>query len=597
MLKTAKVVGLNSDNAAALALVSPSQTSNLTLFLIAYCEAEDAFSKVRQSLSEAEEAFYSADLPVADRLNEAANMVKSALSEAVCVQVMAAAVLEDSSTTTLYFLSQSEQLLAFLLRDKKVVSLSAVGEVGQLISGILEEGNRVILTTESLINLLGGSVDRLAEIPFEGLEDEITSQLPHDRVDPVAVIILEKEKVVKEEETIKALGQSLPKGNVRQYFLGNLKFVLSRLLFRSKRETLVLGVVILGIVLVGLVVNFQRQKNSQILAQFEKNLQETSEHFSKAGTMKDTDSALAYQELEAAKGSLAKALKIKPQDNRALALKKQLEEDSGEILRVHQVTDFPLWLDLGLIKKDLTAKSFSLSLGKLLLLDTDKKTLILLDLNTKANQILAGQEKLGEAKLASLNGNLAWVYSLDKGLVKTDTQAGETKAVVKKDDDWGEIVDIYGFANRIYLLDRSKNQVWKYVPVVAGYSEKQTYFKEGVKADLGSVKKLQIDSSVWILKGGGEITKFTQGTPDYFSLSGLDKPVKEVKSFFVSDETDNLYLLDSGNKRLLVLDKKGVYKTQYQSDQFANFSDLVVDEKRKKVYLLAGSKIFQLELK
>ena len=113
----------------------------------------------------------------------------------------------------------------------------------------------------------------------------------------------------------------------------------------------------------------------------------------------------------------------------------------------------------------------------------------------------------------------------------------------------------------------------------------------------GRRHRSRFDSSIWVLKRNGEILKFTQGSPDFFSLSGLDKPVRDPKSFYVSDTTDDLYLLDSGNNRLLVMDKKGVYKAQYQSDKFGSLSDLVVDEKRKKAYLLDGSKIYVMELK
>ena len=56
-------------------------------------------------------------------------------------------------------------------------------------------------------------------------------------------------------------------------------------------------------------------------------------------------------------------------------------------------------------------------------------------------------------------------------------------------------------------------------------------------------------------------------------------------------------MLDSGNSRLLVLTKTGTYKGQITGDKFGQASDLVVDEKGKKVYLLDGSKIYQVELK
>ena len=56
-------------------------------------------------------------------------------------------------------------------------------------------------------------------------------------------------------------------------------------------------------------------------------------------------------------------------------------------------------------------------------------------------------------------------------------------------------------------------------------------------------------------------------------------------------------MLDSGNSRIVVLDKKGVYKAQYQGDKLGLIDDLVVDEGGKKIYLLDQSKIYSIELK
>jgi len=46
-----------------------------------------------------------------------------------------------------------------------------------------------------------------------------------------------------------------------------------------------------------------------------------------------------------------------------------------------------------------------------------------------------------------------------------------------------------------------------------------------------------------------------------------------------------------------VVDKIGVYKAQYQGDKFGASSDLVVDEKGKKVYLLESNKIYTMDLR
>lgn len=587
MLKTAKVVGLNSDTDAALAQVI--SLDGLNLFIIISCSFEDAFAKTRQVLFEAQEIFSSTEGSVSEKLSKTLGFIQQALNEAENLQVLVAVVCEDPTGSVFYLQSIGGDLVTYLLRNGNRNDLGSMSE-GTLVSGMLKPGDRVVMATQSLVELLDGDSGAL-RFPIENLEDEVAAHLPEADPYPVAAIVVEEEVVAQLEvaDVIDRTSFKETAGILGKALVGRLP--------RSRKGIAILTVVAVVIIATGLLTNIQRQKDSEITARFENSLKVASDEYDKAQSLKDSDSPAALASLATAKMAVDEALKIKPKDGRALDLKKQLEEGSGDVMRIYQMGDFPLWLDLDLIKKGLASKKLSFSLGNILILDETTATLVEIGLANKSQQTLAGQDKLGEAKLASLNGEIAWVYSEDKGMVRVDTKSKEAKAVIKKDEDWGGIAEIYGFASNIYLLDSNKNQIWKYVPVVLGYSDKINYFKEGVKATLSDVKKLQIDSSVWILKNGGEILKFTQGSPDFFSLNGLDKPVKDPKSFFVADTTDNLYLLDSGNNRLVVLDKKGVYRAQYQSDKLGSFSDLVVDEKGKKVYLLDGSKIFLMELK
>ncbi len=224
-------------------------------------------------------------------------------------------------------------------------------------------------------------------------------------------------------------------------------------------------------------------------------------------------------------------------------------------------------------------------------------TLVAVDIVKKSNQILAGSEKLGEAAFVSLNGGLAFIYSEDKGVLRIDTTSSKLSTVSKKDEELGSIKDIYGFAGNIYLLDQGKNMIWKYLPAADSYSGKREYLSKDTKADFSGSLRMQIESSIYVLKNGGEILRFTKGDKDNFSYSGLPAGVKDPKSMFTSSDTDNLYVLDSGNSRLLVLTKTGGYKGQITGDKFATATDLAVDEVGKKVYLLEGSKIYSVDLK
>jgi hypothetical protein len=239
----------------------------------------------------------------------------------------------------------------------------------------------------------------------------------------------------------------------------------------------------------------------------------------------------------------------------------------------------------------------SYSLGNILLLDSKTKSLVVLDTDKKTNTILAGPTQLGDAKYASINGDTAYVYSSDKGVLMTDINTPKVLPIIPPDPEWGQITDIYAFSGSIYLLDSIKNEIWKYVPVASGFSDKQIYIRDNQGVDFIGATKLKIDFSVWVLKPGPEIYRFTGGNLDNFAIGGLDKSTSDIPSFAVSEEKDEMYVLDNTNSRLLILNKNGEYQSEYTGSSFGQMEDVVVDDGKKVLYLLDKGTIYQLNLK
>lgn len=238
----------------------------------------------------------------------------------------------------------------------------------------------------------------------------------------------------------------------------------------------------------------------------------------------------------------------------------------------------------------------SYSVGKILLLDESQKSLFQIEIKTKNNQLIAGQTQLGDAQYASLNGDFAFVYSRDKGLLRIETPKRQITTVATVDTEWGEITDIFGFSSNVYLLDAKNNQIWKYVPAGSGYTEKQIYLKDNQGLDFTNAKQLYIDFSVWVLRDLPEIIRFTAGTRDFYSIGGLDTPLNQVEAIFAPEKEDLLFILDPQNKRVLMTKKNGEYISQYTSDVFAAATDLIYDEESKTLYVLENSKIHQTTL-
>lgn len=600
-LKIAQVIGLNTDQRAAQ--VASSIREDDAFLAILELISDDAFTKGRQILSELEDFYFDLEGTISEKLNAAFQEAGKKIPEEIDWSLSLVAI----SGKVLYLIGKG-QVEVYLKRENKLSPLLSVGTSSQLISGFINPFDRLLLSTKSLVTFLGADLQKSFSLPIENFEEEVTGKIGASETEEhgLAGLIIE---VLEETPEIAPLSDTDPDfigadteqqaQETGQDFPGKLsvflKAILSAHLPKSDRGRLVVAIVLIVIIALGALYQYKLSLDRKIQTQFNQTLQEARDDFNGAKGLASLNPADAKAKLDLAKEKVDKALLLKPKNSDAQSLKTQIEQERPSILQQSAVVDFPVFLDLDLIKKNFRATQMSLSGSKLLLLDPGIKTLVLVDLTKKSNQILAGVDQLGEASLFSLNGAMAFVYSKDKGILKIDSTNQKISTVSKKDGNFGDIKDIYAFAGNIYLLD--KGQVWKYLPTADTYSDKREYFSKDTKADLSSSLRMQIESSVYVLKGDGEILRFTKGDKDNFSFAGLDKGVKDPKSFFVSSDTDNLYLLDSGNSRLLILTKTGGYKGQITGGKFATATDLAVDEVGKKVYLLDGGKIYSVDLK
>ncbi|MCL4365659.1 hypothetical protein M1437_00320 [Patescibacteria group bacterium] len=612
-LKIAQIIGLNTDQKAAQVTSSVRDDNSFLAVLELVCD--DAFTRGRQALSELEDFYFEFEGTVSEKLNATAKEAESKFSDATNFDLCLGVV----SGKVLYIIGKG-QVEVYLKRGSKLSPLLSVGTSSQLISGFVAAYDKLLFCTKNLTTFLGSDLGKSLDLPIEAFEEEVGSKIGTSDLEdqgPVpdgagqGLAALAAEVMGEENPEISPLPtqqetyqhvQSVPN---RPKI--NLAMVLSKVgglvgqvkihLPKSGRGKLIIAFVLILIIALGVGYQYKLSKDKKTQDQFNQSIQESKEALDAAKGLTSLNPVEAKNKLDLSINKVNFALSLKPKDNDAQNLRKQIEQESSSILQQSSVSDFPVFLDMDLVKKNFRALQMSLSGSKLLLFDPGVKTLVMVDLAKKSNQILAGSEQLGDAALASLNGGLAYIFSKDKGILKIDTTNSKVSTVAKKDSDFGEVKDIYAFAGNVYVLDLGKNQIWKYISTSDGYSDKREYFSKDTKADLASTLRMQIESSVYVLKTGGEILRFTKGEKDNFSLSGLPSGVKDPKSIFVSSDTDNLYVLDSGNSRLLILTKIGVYKGQITGDKFATATDLVVDEIGKKVYLLDGGKIYTVDLK
>jgi hypothetical protein len=188
------------------------------------------------------------------------------------------------------------------------------------------------------------------------------------------------------------------------------------------------------------------------------------------------------------------------------------------------------------------------------------------------------------------------IYSVTKDIIFSLNSDGTSKkTLITNSNDWQQVGGLSTYNGNLYVLDKKQNQIIKFVQTDSGFSN-ANYFSS-TSPDLSKAVSMAIDSDVYILSTDGTVAKYTKGTVDNFSLSGFDMPLSSPTGIITNATDDNIYILDNGNSRIVVVDKNGNYKSQYQASIIKSAKDFEVLEKDKKIYVLSGGKVYEIDLK
>ena len=270
-----------------------------------------------------------------------------------------------------------------------------------------------------------------------------------------------------------------------------------------------------------------------------------------------------------------------------------LQNELGVVLGLasgKKQADVRVWLNLALVRADMLANDMQIYEQDLVILDQEADRAVRIGLNDKSAKVLAGQTQLGQTQEIAIYADKVFVLS-DLGIteITNDTQ----KLIINSDPEWGRVFDLQVFAGNIYLA--SETGIWKYPVIDSGFGVKQLWLADA-HPDLSNWQAMTIDGFVWIAKPT-ELLKFARGIKDNFQIVNLEQGFSSIKAIYADEDSNYLYILNSDQKRIVLLDKQnGEYKQQYLAEEFANASDLVIKESEKLMLVLVKDKIFGVRL-
>ncbi|MBL7150822.1 hypothetical protein ISS86_02740 [Candidatus Microgenomates bacterium] len=383
-------------------------------------------------------------------------------------------------------------------------------------------------------------------------------------------------------------------------FLRTPSFILKRRVSeeeRTKRTVLTVALILTGLLFASIIFGFGKKQKSAREEKFQAVFETASHKFEEGKALLSLNTQKsrellneAKKVLEAARDEFGKGSKER---RKVETLLEQIETALKEAEKVYKLAEAPLFFDPVFLKDKAFGEDLALYKDSLAILDKKQNTLYYLTLKEKKGKILAGGEELAGSKVVGIHGDKVYVLS-DGGIVGVGVQGSESRVEIKKDEDWSKIIDLVAYRGNVYVLDK-KGKILKYLKTDEGFAQK-SYLGPGTEVDFSSASSMAIDGEIWVGKSN-EILRFSLGARKEFLPEGLEKGFGSQLLIYTDEECENLYILDKGEQRIVVLNKEGEYQAQYEWEKLASADDMVVSEKERKILVLVEGKIYNIEIK
>ena len=464
----------------------------------------------------------------------------------------------------------------FSLFDSTVLSRDGQIKLEEVIDGLATE-----ISAKDNQSVIGGAFVYVKEAEEEKHED-LDERTGEDKGDVTEEEILEEKAVSVNEESVKPFQNFKSKfKNSAGAFLGAIVMELKKLkrgdiaaVVRMRRNIVAFALIIVLILVISAGLTVRQRAERQKLTQFNTYFSQASSKYGEAMAIVQLNKSRARGMLIEADKDVGLALSLFPEDEKA----KKLSFDIGDKLKETEVTS-----NVNFIAWELPSALVGLSFaGKDLIGFSDGK---IFEVNVSGEKVREFKGVEG-AKSGFVFDNRAFILTEDK-IFKVDLGQEKSGQIIERADAF----DIVVFLGNVYLqLD---DGIAKYVPIEGGYLGPEDYLNNPWTFSKRS--RLAIDGSIWVTSGDA-ILKFTRGAKQDFEISGLAGKVGEFGAIYTNSQLKSLYVVDSLNSALLVIDKDGTYRRSYQSPEFARAADLVIDDTEENMYLSVGSKIFSSEL-
>lgn len=230
--------------------------------------------------------------------------------------------------------------------------------------------------------------------------------------------------------------------------------------------------------------------------------------------------------------------------------------------------------------------------ANLLAYGPDDNKLYSINVTTKQLNIVAHETVPGlRTATASTETNTATFLAADNVIAEYSTETG---ALTARSDAAAPaaspLIAAALYSRRLYTLDPTAGQIYKHSPTQTGYDRGAPWLKK--TAIFPDARGLAVDGDVYVLTAAA-LQKFYTGEPQSFALNVSDPGLKDARVLALTK--NNLFILDSGNRRVLVADKNGNVLNTYTNPGWQTPTGMAITDDGKNIFVLENNIIYQFK--
>lgn len=507
----------------------------------------------------------------------------------------------------------------FLLRNNSYATILSGVDTEKVVaaSGVAKDGDVMVLSNNEFLQHI--SVSSLAADKEKNTELEIFSKKIEEGLKktssdhPVGCVLVQFNEPLHEEQEFRNLKtqQATPvlveTKNEQPQSSGRLEklksFIPKRRLYidpdmvsvdsiKSKRNTLIVGLILLVILLVGTYLGAKRKQKLDYKQSYTGQLTEAQQKFDQSKELVGLDDIKSREAYLAALSQVDLLIESGIKEPEVLELKNQIDQARAELLK-EVVTNQEVFVDLSLLSEDFNSIDTYLYEDEMYVLDKEGR-IAKINTQSKSAEIIAGPTLVG-TDTDSITAYDKLVFLL-KNSREIEIIFGDGLEAPSTEYVTGRIL-MDTFAGNIYVLERAQNMIFRHQRLTQGYGDAEEWLAEGIEPDFSDASDVVIDGMIWVGYEDGTISKFSNGLTQPFVIQGVTPEISSVDLIYSGEDTENIYAFDSMNSRIVVLNKDGEFVLQYILGNTEDIAGIVALEDQNKMLITQADKIYEIELK